>query len=894
MICKAATKLVNSCELTRFEETCSRILFLCNSKSLKVGFCVHSPVIKLGLQDNIYLQNNLLSVYAKCCELDEARKVFDEMPQRDVVSWTSMVSAYVKNESPDSALRLFDEMVSLGESPNEFTLSSVLRSCAALGELSRGACLQGFVIKSGFELNRFLGTGLIDLYSKCGCSEEAYKLFGCLDNGDTVSWTTMISSFVQTQQWRDALGLYGKMIEAGVPPNEFTFVKLLAASRFLGVNFGKLLHAHVIIWGVRLNLVLKTAIVDLYSKWQMMEDAIRVSNLTPESDVLLWTSVISGFTDNLRFREAFSAFQEMQISGIKPTNFTYSSILNACSSAQSLDLGRQIHGRVIGAGLEDDVSVGNSLVDMYMKCSQVIENGWRVFTEINSPNVISWTSLIAGLVDHGFVQDSFESFVEMRAAGVQPNSFTVTSILRGCSETRSLWQTLILHGYIIKTKADDEIAVANALVDAYAALGIVNDAWQVISKMNQRDAITYTSLATRTNQMGDSEMALNIINHMYNDDVKMDAFSLTSFFSASSSFGTFETGKQLHSHSIKSGLSTWISVLNGLVGFYGKSGDVHNAHRAFKEITEPNVVSWNGLISGLASNGYISSALSTFDDMRLAGTKPDSVTFLRVLSACSHGKLVNLGLEYFQCMRERYDILPQFDHYVCLVDLLSRGGQLEEAIGVVEKMPFRPDALIYKTLLSACRVHKNLSLGEDIARRGLEINPSDPVFYTLLANLYDESGQAKLGEMTRQLMKERGLRKNPGWSWVEIKSKMHFFASGDSSSQEINEIHQQIEQLINEFKHRGYLYRDKGETSHHSTKLAAAFALLNTPSMAAIRIVKNTHMCKDCHNFIILTTQVIEREVIIREGNRIHSFRNGECSCRGNWLFRRTGEDCYQ
>lgn len=871
--------VINTTQVNCFKETCLRVLSLCNSRALKEGVCVHSPITKLGLQEDLYLSNNLLSLYAKCFGVEPARHFFDEMPDRDVVSWTGMLSAYVRNGRYDEALEFFDSMSISGQCPNEFTLSSVLRSCSLLGDFDYGTRIHAYVIKLGFESNQYLGSTMIDLYAKCGFTDEACKIFTNMDNRDTISWTTIISSLVQAEKFSQALAHYMDMICAGVHPNEFTFVKLLAASYSLGLNYGKLLHAHLIRLGMRLNLVLKTALVNMYSKCQKMEDAIKVSNQTPDYDVLLWTSVISGFTQSLRVTDAIAALHEMELSGIVPNNFTYSSILKASSEILSLELGKQIHSRIIKAGLENDTCAGGALVDMYMKCSDLADDALGAFRDITSPSVITWTSLIAGFSEHGFEKDSFQSFAEMRAVGVQPNSFTLSSILRACSTVKSHSQTVKLHGLMVKTKAGCDTVVGNALVDAYAALGMVDDAWHVVTSMIRRDAITYTCLATRMNQMGRYEVALDVIIRMYMDDVEMDGFSMASFLSSSAGLAAMETGRQLHCYSIKAGLASGISVSNALVDFYGKCGCTDDAYRAFKGISEPDIVSWNGLISGLASIGHISSALSTFDDMRLAGFKPDSITFLLVLFACSHGGLVELGLEHFQSMREKHEIAPQLDHYACLVDLLGRAGRLEDAMEVIMTMPFKPDALIYKTLLGACKSHRNIALGEYVARQGMELDPSDPAFYVLLANLYEESGQPDLAKSTRRVMRERGLKKNPGQCWMEIRNKVHLFNAGDRSHPQINEIHEKVESLITELKNRGNLYQDYEDSSYHSEKLAVAFGLLRTPRNASIRISKNMRICNECHNFIMIVTQFVDREIIVRDGNRLHVFKKGECSC---------------
>ncbi|PQM40228.1 hypothetical protein Pyn_05087 [Prunus yedoensis var. nudiflora] len=198
---------------------------------------------------------------------------------------------------------------------------------------------------------------------------------------------------------------------------------------------------------------------------------------------------------------------------------------------------------------------------------------------------------------------------------------------------------------------------------------------------------------------------------------------------------------------------------------------------------------------------------------------------------------------------------------------------------VIMTMPFKPDALIYKTLLGACKSHRNIALGEYVARQGTELDPSDPAFYVLLANLYEESGQPDLAKSTRRVMRERGLKKNPGQCWMEIRNKVHLFNAGDRSHPQINEIHEKVESLITELKNRGNLYQDYEDSSYHSEKLAVAFGLLRTPQNASIRISKNMLICSECHNFIMLVTQFVDREIIVRDGNRLHVFKKGECSC---------------
>ncbi|KAI3471174.1 hypothetical protein Pfo_027837 [Paulownia fortunei] len=747
-------------------ETCSKIIYFCNKQFLKDGLCIHSPILKLGLEDNLLLSNNLLSLYAKCCGVDHARHFFDEMPYRDVVSWTGVLSAYVKDGNHEEALRFFDLMKVSGEKPNEFTFSNVLRSCSALRNLVHGTKVQASVIKHGFESNPILCSSLIELYSKWDLLEEAVGVFNGMANGDTVSWTAMISSFGQTGNWVQALRFFIRMIEEGVSPNEYTFVKLLGACSFLGISYGKLVHAQLIVWGVQLNLVLKTALVDMYAKCQKMDDAVKALKQTSEQDVQLWTTVISGFTQNLNFWEAISAFRQMMGKNVVPNNYSYAGILNACSSTQALQLGKQIHTQLIMAGLENDNSVGNALLDFYAKCSNAVEDVTRVFKGITLPNVISWTTLIAGLAAHGLKDECYLAFLEMQFVGQQPNSFTLSNILQACGTTQSPNKTKKIHGFIIKTNADNDIIVGNALVDAYAGLHMVDCALSLAKGMSNRTVITYTILASKLNQIGRHTLTLEIINHIRDDDLQIDGFIISSFLSASANLGATQTGKQLHCYSIVSGFGRRISVLNGLIDFYGKCWCILDAQKAFGEISEPDIISWNVLMYGFALNGRTTSTLSTLEDMRLAGVRPDSITLLTVLFACNQGGLVDMGVEYFHSLRELYDIKPQLNHYNLLVDLLGRAGRLEEAVSMLKSIPFSPNALIYKRLLHACKLHGNMLLGEEMARQGLELDPSDFEFYVLLASIYDEAGRSDLGVNMRSLMKERGLRKTSVCSLV--------------------------------------------------------------------------------------------------------------------------------
>ncbi|CAA7388620.1 unnamed protein product [Spirodela intermedia] len=865
------------------EELCLRLLSECNrSGEFKRGVSIHSPMTKLGLLDNPLLNNTLLSVYCKvsCGEM-EARKLFDELRLRDVVSWTTMMSAQVKAGREEEALDLFHDMVSTGSAvPNEFTLSCVLRCCSSLGRSLPGLRTHAQILKQGFQCNRVLLSSLVDFYGKLEMVEEALKVFAEVGEGDAVSWTIMISGLLQAGEWARALQLFSFMVVQGINPNEFTFARLLSASAHLGPRFGESLHSRLISSGVELSLVLKTALVDMYSKWGRMGDALKVFEQTPEADVTLWTALISGYVQDSDIERAVGKFCQMEAAGIPPASFTYAGVLSACSTLPTPELGLQLHSRVIKAGLDPDASVGNALMDMYTKCFSSLKEPVLLFSAIKLPNVVSWTVLITALVLYHQLEEALSALVEMQLAQVQPNSFTLTAVLKGCELARSLVQVRKLHAYILKIQCRGlyDLSLWNSLLDAHTRLGEAEDSWKIFNEMPRRDEITYTSLAAGLNKMGLHEETLGLLPRMREEELKMDCFSLPCFLSASAGMAAIEAGRQLHCYAVRSGLDSQISVVNGLVDLYGKCGDATEAGAVFRSIPEPNIVSWNGLISALASNGWFSDALSAFESMKLSGSQPDGITFLLVLYACSHSGLADLGLDYFSAMRELHGIPPELDHYVCLVDLLGRAGRLEEAAALIQEMPFQPDALIYKTLLGACKLRRSLLLGEAAARRALELNPEDPAIYVLLSRMYDDAGKPELAEEMRRAMRNRGMKKELGQSWVEIRNRVYRFTARDGSNPHMERVHLMVDDL-----ERRMAPPPPAASGRHSEKLAVAFGLLNTPSGPPIRVIKNLRICVDCHEFMQLASAVTSREIVVRDGSRFHSFRNGVCSCGGFW-----------
>nr|CAD1818797.1 unnamed protein product [Ananas comosus var. bracteatus] len=677
-------------------------LLLPSSSSLRRASSAHGAVIKLGLSGDLLLCNRLLALYAELRRGGvsgpaHARMLFDEMPRRDVASWTAAISAHARAGLADAALGLFRRMLAPPDpsapvaAPNEFTYSAILRCCA--DRFSLGSQIHAQIWRRGFGANTVVGGALLDFYSKFGEFRLADQVFATMDYKDVISWTIIITAYVEAGDLTGAVNLYTAMVGGGTAPTEFTFAKLLTGCGLFGCcRIGELLHAHLIIYGMHLNLVLKTALVNMYSKCRDMGRALTVFRQTPDMDVMLWTAMIAGYSQRGEFKEAIALLKEMEI-----------------------------------AGLRRMPSLGNAIVDLYAKCSTNVWDSISAFRAINYPNVISWTVLIAGLARHGQGQEAFVALAEMRASGVQPNSFTLSAILSGCGfSLEALAHAKKLHGYVLKTTLDSlDVAVGNSLVDLYARYSMMQDAWMVAkTMMNFRDVFTYTSIAKGLNQMGLHMRALEMMTQMHNEGIEMDGFSLACFLSSTAGLTAIECGKQLHCSSTKLGLNSKVSVSNSLLDMYGKCGCIKEARSIFMEIEEPNVSWWIG--------------------------------------RCGH--------RAFQFDEGNLWPPPQRDHYACLLDLLGRAGRLEEAAFAMESMPFEPDVGMYKTILASCRLYGNLVLGECMAKKAFETNPTDPSIYVLLASMYDDVGKLEWGDQIRKMMRERVARKCAGQSWMQISN----------------------------------------------------------------------------------------------------------------------------
>jgi pentatricopeptide repeat protein len=609
---------------------------------------------------------------------------------------------------------------------------------------------------------------------------------------------------------------------------------------------------------------------------------------------LAWNQKLSKYVKDGQLEKAMQLFQQMQQEGTTPDKFTFIQAIKACARLGALQDGRIVHQQLIQSGCESDVFVGNSLIDMYAKCGS-LEDACRVFNKMPSRNVVTWNAMIKGHVKCGQGQKALELFQQMQQEGVQPNYVTFVVVLNACASVIALEEGSRVHQQIIQSGLESDVFVGSSLVDMYAKCGSIEDACRVFHKMPSRNVVTWTAMVLGHVKCGHEQKALELFQQMQQEGVQPNHVTFVGVLNACASVIALEEGRRVHQQIIQSGLESDVFVGSSLVDMYAKCGSIEDACRVFNKMPSRNVVTWTAMLGGCAMHGHGREALRHFEQMCDEGVQPNDITFVCVLSACSHAGLVDEGMCLYASMIRDYMIPAKLEHYTCMVDLLGRAGHLQEAENMIMAMPCKPQAATWRALLGACRIHGNVGMAERVAKQILEMEPENAAVYVLLSNIYAAAGNRHLCENVERQRKERGAKKQPGCTWIEVNNEVHTFVAQDQDHPQMIEIHAELQRLSGLMHNAGYvpcteLVLDDVEEEekvshlcHHSEKLAIAFGLINTAPGTPLRIRKNLRVCKDCHTSAKFISKIVRRAIMVRDANRFHHFEDGVCSCMDYW-----------
>ncbi|KAK9050930.1 hypothetical protein SSX86_027555 [Deinandra increscens subsp. villosa] len=715
-------------------------------------------------------------------------------------------------------------------------------------------------------------TTFITAYSASGDLKLAKEIFNSTPHNirDTVCYNAMITGCAHNSDGNAAIELFCEMKRYDFCPDNYTYTSMLSGLSLVAEYESdcQQLHCEIVKSGTGFVTSVVNALLSVYVKCAsspfvtsslLLNAARKLFDEMPVKDELSWTTIITGYVRN------------------------------------------------------DDI-YGAS----------------EVFDGMNQKLVVAWNAMISGYMHKGLVSKALEMSRKMHMLEINFDEFTYTGILGACATARLFLHGKQVHAYILRTvkspSRDFLISVNNALIALYWKCGKLDDARKIFDRMPIKDRVswntvlsgyvdvgrieeaisffhqipeknelTWSVMISGFAQNGFGEEGLKLFNKMRSYNCQPCDYSFAGAIISCAVLASLDHGRQLHAQLIRSGFESSLSASNSLITMYARCGVLQDSQSVFFTMNSLDSVSWNSMIAALGQHGHGGQAVDLFEQMLKEDIVPDRITFLTILSSCSHAGLVDQGQRYFNSMYELYNITPGEDHYGRLIDMLCRAGKFSDATDMIQKLPFSPGIAIWEALLGGCRIHGNIELGIEAAEKLFELIPHHDGTYILLSNMFANIGKWDDVSRIRNMMRARGVKKEPACSWIEVDNMVHVFLVDDTKHPEIQNVYKYLEELVFKMRKLGYvpdtrfvlhdMEKEQKEyaLSTHSEKLAVAFGLLRFPRGAMVRVFKNLRICGDCHNAFKFMSQAVGREIVVRDGKRFHHFKNGICSCGNYW-----------
>ncbi|CAL5372155.1 unnamed protein product [Camellia sinensis] len=891
-----------SFDSTQRAEALNVLLQACgHHKDIEIGRKVHEIVQRsTQFRDDFVLNTRIITMYSICGSPSDSRLVFDQLQRKNLYQWNAMVSGYTRNELWLDAMFTFCELITLMEfKPDNFTFPCVIKACGGLLDLGLGQSVHGMAMKMDLISDVFVANALIAMYGKCGFVEEALKVFEKMPERNLVSWNSILSGFLENGFCQESFNVFREMLagEEGLVPDVATLVTVLPVCALEGeVEMGMMVHGLAVKFGLNQELMVSNALMDMYSKCGLLSKAQTLFDMNDDKNVVSWNSMVGGYSRGGHVDRTFGLLREMQTSSvkIKANEVTLLNVLQVCLDKLELLKLKELHGYSLRNGFQCDELVANAFIAAYAKCG-ALSSAENVLYGMENKTVSSWNALIGGYAQNGDPSRALDMYCQMSYSRLNPDGFSIGSLLLAFAHLKSLQYGKTIHGFVLRRGTETDSFIAISLLSLYIHCGKPLFARDVFDRMQDKNSVSWNAMIAGYSQNELPDETLNLFRQMVSDGTQPSEIAITSVFGACSRLSALQLGKETHCFALKAHLTEDVFVGCSIIDMYAKSGSIELSQKVFDRLQEKDLASWTVLIAGYGIHGCGEEAIELFEKMQRLGLKPDGFTFIGILTACTHAGLVEEGLKYFNLMQPVHGIEPKLEHYACVVDMLGRAGRFNDALKLVNEMPMEPDVGIWTSLLSSCRIHGETDLGEKFAEKLLELGPDKAENYVSVSNLFAGSGNWDDVRTVRGKMRELGLRKDIGRSWIQIGGKTYNFAVGDRmlhESEEMQEMWRRLEEKISQI---GYV-PDTSSVLHelkeeekieilrgHSEKLAISFGLLKTTKGVTLRVCKNLRICGDCHNAIKLVSKVVNRKIIVRDNKRFHHFSNGLCSCGDYW-----------
>ncbi|XP_031488234.1 pentatricopeptide repeat-containing protein At2g33680-like [Nymphaea colorata] len=743
---------------------------------------LHAYAIKTGLESDKVVVTELLRSQAEIGELMAVHELLKSLKDPDGSAFSAITSGLQMHGYSAELLKLARKLLESGVKMNQGALICMLGLCFRPKE---GAQVHTYTFKIGYLSDISVANAVVSMYARCGEMDNADAVFHGMARHDLVSWTAIISGHVQNLQFWEAINLFHSYSNMGLPKDQFLIATIINASAgLLDVDLGKQIHAIVLKLGLQHFNFLQTSILHMYAVCGFLETADMLFSSMLLHDMVSINVMLVCYCRHGQADRALDLFYSEHQKGLAPDQFSISAIFLACADLKSMAVGEQVHSYIIKSGLTSDFVIGNAVVNFYVKCNS-IASACNYLGGLKLQDVGTFGMIISGYVQSGNCKEALRLFCAMHCGGLRANHYVFASILRGCTTLFALEEGRQVHASIIKVGLNKIMQVGNSLVDMYAKSFCMNEAEKVFDEMSAQDDVSWNALIRGYSQTGEGDKAFELFEMMKQEEVYPDCFSYVGILSACAGAVSLKKGSSVHACVVQNGLEQDVSIGNALVDMYAKCGSIKDAWKVFERMSSRNVISWNAMVTGCAQHGHADEALDLFQKMQQVGMTPDHITYIAVLSACSRVGLVDEGISHFGSMTDEHGVVAVEEHYACMVDILSRAGWLDEAHGFINEMPVQPTGIMWRTLLAASKSHGNTELGAKAAHRVLDRSMNDSASHVLLSNIYAMSEKWVNVKFVRDDMRNKGVKKEPGCSWIEIDDGVDIFFIKRSRSEHL-------------------------------------------------------------------------------------------------------------
>nr|XP_027125476.1 pentatricopeptide repeat-containing protein At1g18485-like [Coffea arabica] len=763
-------------------------------KNIEIGRKVHELIREsIHLRNNPVLNTRVITMYAMCGSPSDSRSVFDQIRGKNLYQWNALLSGYTRNESYYDALYLFDEMISITEyMPDNFTFPCVIKACGGILDVDLGMAVHGMVVKMGLASDVFVGNALIAMYGRFGILENADKMFEFMPEKNLVSWNSMLSVLSENGCFQESFNFFRELLMGldGLVPDSATMVTILPACAGEGDSvMGKAVHGLVVKFGMSGDVMASNALIDMYSKCGLLEEARVTFDLNDSKNVVSWNSMIGGYSRKGLIDGTFDLVRKMQMERdkFKANELTVLNVLPCCQAASELLYLKELQGYSIRQGFVNGELLANAFITAYARCA-LLSTAECLFDKLERKAVSSWNALIGGCVQNGNPSKALEKYLEMAHSGIDPDLVSIGSLLLACNHLKSLWYGKEIHGFVLRKGLEIDSFISTSLLSLYFSCDIPAHAQVLFDSMETRGLVSWNAMIAGYLHYRLPCAALDIFREMVSDGIQPKEITIVGALGAISRLSALHLGKEAHCFALKVDLMKDSLVNCSLIDMYAKSGSIELSQTVFDQVQDKDTALCTAMISGYAIHGYGKEAHMLFQKLKKLGLKPNLCTFSNILIACNHAGMIEQGLSYLTEMHAFHNIEPKLQHYACVIDMLGRAGRFVDALELIASMPIKPDARIWSSLLSSCRNHRELDLGNEFAEKLLELEPSRAESYILVSNFFAGFGKWDDVRRVRGIMKEMGLQKDVGCSWTEVGGKTYSFIVSDEMLPDSEEI----------------------------------------------------------------------------------------------------------